>query len=70
MAMMVGGGMNTGQVIGLTDRYASEEGDPSHQDVIATLYHNIELIRVVPLWRIRLEAAYHQEWPPIEELIS
>ena len=43
MAMMAGGGMNTGQVIGSTDRYASEaiERPVSYQDVIATLYHNI-----------------------------
>ena len=43
MAMMAGGGMNTGQVIGATDRYASEaiERPVSYQDIIATLYHNI-----------------------------
>ena len=43
MAMMAGGGMNTGQIIGATDRYASEaiERPVSYQDIIATLYHNI-----------------------------
>ena len=43
MAMMAGGAMNTGQVIGATDRYASEaiERPVSYQDIIATLYHNI-----------------------------
>jgi uncharacterized protein (DUF1501 family) len=43
MAMMAGGGMNVGQVIGSTDRYAAEaaERPVSYQDVIATLYHNL-----------------------------
>ncbi len=45
MAMMAGGGMRAGQVIGSTDRYAGEATSrPVHyQDVIATLYHNIGL---------------------------
>ena len=43
MAMMAGGGMKVGQVIGSTDRYAGEATSrPVHyQDVMATLYHNI-----------------------------
>lgn len=43
MAMMAGGGMRVGQVIGSTDRYAGEATSrPVHyQDVIATLYHNL-----------------------------
>ncbi|MBM3833807.1 MAG: DUF1501 domain-containing protein [Verrucomicrobia bacterium] len=43
MAMMAGGGMRAGQVIGSTDRYAAEATSrPVHyQDVIATLYHNL-----------------------------
>ncbi len=43
MAMLAGGGMNVGQVIGETDRYAAEAvSRPVHyQDVIATLYHNL-----------------------------
>ncbi|MEM7012997.1 MAG: DUF1501 domain-containing protein [Verrucomicrobiota bacterium] len=43
MGMMAGGGMNVGQVIGATDKYASEATErPIHyQDVIATLYHNL-----------------------------
>jgi len=43
MAIMAGGGMNSGQVIGATDRYAGEATErPVHyQDVMATLYHNL-----------------------------
>jgi uncharacterized protein (DUF1501 family) len=43
MGIMAGGGMQTGQVIGSTDRYAGEATSrPVHyQDVIATLYHNM-----------------------------
>ncbi|MBI2948688.1 MAG: DUF1501 domain-containing protein, partial [Verrucomicrobia bacterium] len=45
MALMAGGGMRVGQVIGSTDRYAAEVASrPVHyQDVIATLYHNLGL---------------------------
>ncbi|MFT4640214.1 MAG: hypothetical protein ACI8T1_003541 [Verrucomicrobiales bacterium] len=43
MAMMAGGGMSGGQVLGATDRYAGEAIDrPIHyQDVMATLYHQL-----------------------------
>ncbi len=43
MAIMAGGGMPGGQVIGETDRYAGEVTTrPIHyQDVMATLYHNL-----------------------------
>ncbi|NNE91413.1 MAG: DUF1501 domain-containing protein, partial [Verrucomicrobiales bacterium] len=43
MGMLAGGGMQTGQVIGETDRIAGEATSrPVHyQDVIATLYHNL-----------------------------
>jgi hypothetical protein len=43
MGLMAGGGMNVGQVIGATDRYASEaiERPVHYQDVVATLYHNL-----------------------------
>ena len=42
-ALLAGGGMRTGQVIGSTDRNAAEVKDrPVHfQDVFATLYHNM-----------------------------
>ena len=42
-ALMAGGGMRTGQVIGSTNRLAEEAVDrPVHmQDVFATLYHNL-----------------------------
>jgi len=43
MAMLAGGGMQTGQVIGSTDRYAGEvRSRPVHyKDVFATLYRNL-----------------------------
>ncbi|MSR58163.1 MAG: DUF1501 domain-containing protein [Planctomycetaceae bacterium] len=43
MALLAGGGMQTGQVIGSTDRTASIAASrPVHyQDVFATLYHNL-----------------------------
>ncbi len=43
MAMLAGGGMKVGQVIGQTDRFAAEATDrPVHyQDVVATLYHTL-----------------------------
>lgn len=43
MALLAGGGMRTGQVIGRTDRYggAAVARPVSYQDVFATLYHNL-----------------------------
>ena len=43
MALMFGGGMNVGQVIGSTDATAAEARDtPIHyHDVLATVYHNL-----------------------------
>ena len=43
MALLAGGGMRTGQVLGETDRYAAAAvSRPVHyQDVFATLYHNL-----------------------------
>ena len=43
MAMMAGGGMKVGQVIGATDRMAATatERPVTYQDVFATLYHNL-----------------------------
>ena len=42
-AVVTGGGMKTGQVIGATDRYGGEASDrPVHlREVVATLYHNL-----------------------------
>ena len=51
-AMLAGGGMRTGQVIGSTNRLAEEAKDrPVHfQDVFATLYHNLGIdVRKVKL---------------------
>ena len=43
MCMLAGGAMNTGQVIGATDRLAGEatERPVSYQEVFATLYHRL-----------------------------
>jgi hypothetical protein len=43
MALMAGGGIRAGQVIGETDRYAAAAiSRPIHyQDIFATLYHNL-----------------------------
>jgi hypothetical protein len=43
MALLAGGGMHAGQVIGQSDRYAAAAiSRPVHyQDVFATLYHNL-----------------------------
>jgi hypothetical protein len=43
MAMLAGGGMTSGQVIGSTDKYAGEAtARPVHyQDVVATMYHHM-----------------------------
>ena len=42
-AFLAGGGMNTGQIIGQTDRTGGEASErPIHiQEVLATLYHNV-----------------------------
>ena len=42
-ALLAGGGMRTGQVIGATDRQAAYVADRpvSFQNVFATLYHNL-----------------------------
>ena len=44
MALLAGGGIRAGQVIGQTDRYAAAAAisRPVHyQDIFATLYHNL-----------------------------
>jgi uncharacterized protein (DUF1501 family) len=43
MAMLAGGGMRTGQIIGATDRLAATpvERPVHYQDVFATLYRNL-----------------------------
>ena len=43
MALLAGGGMQTGQIIGSTDRTASTPltRPVSYQDIFATLYHNL-----------------------------
>jgi hypothetical protein len=45
MALLAGGGMRTGQIIGATDRYGSAitSRAVTYQDVMATLYHNLKI---------------------------
>lgn len=42
-ALMSGGGMNVGQVVGATDRQGSQAvaGQVHYQDILATVYHNL-----------------------------
>ena len=44
-ALLAGGGMRTGQVVGATNRYGEEPADRpvTFQEVFATLYHNMGL---------------------------
>ena len=74
-AMMFGGGMKTGQVIGSTNRYAEEAEDrPVHfQEVFATLYRNLGIdINQATLKDLHGRPRYlvdHSAHQPIRELI-
>ena len=73
IAMLAGGGMKVGQVIGATDRYAGEvtRRPVQFQDVIATLYHNLGIdARAVSLDDTRGVPHYLvKNGKPIEELV-
>lgn len=71
-AVMIGGGMRTGQVIGATNRlgeYASER--PVHmQEVVATLYHNLGIdVASTTLNDPTGRPQFLVDHPPIAELI-
>jgi len=73
-ALMAGGGMQTGQVIGATDRLGGEATDrPVHfQEVFATLYHNLGIdIRTTTVPDLSGRPRYLVEEPyaPMRELI-
>ena len=72
MGIIAGGGMRVGQVIGATDKTASEVTDrPIHyQDVIATLYHNLGLNRRATVTDLRGRPHYLLDnRKPVAELI-
>jgi uncharacterized protein (DUF1501 family) len=74
-ALMAGGGMRTGQVIGATDRLADHATDrPVHfQDIFATLYHNLGLdINRATINDLSGRPRYlvdHTQYQPLHEVI-
>jgi len=73
-AMLAGGGMRTGQVIGSTDRLAERAKDRpvSFQEVFATLYHNMGInteTATVPDLTSRPQYLVEDGVKPIRELI-
>lgn len=73
-ALLAGGGMRTGQVIGATDRLGGEATDrPVHfQDVLATLYHNVGIdVSTTTLTDLngRPQFLVDQDHPPMPELV-
>ena len=73
-ALLAGGGMRTGQVIGSADAYAAEVKDrPVHfQDVFATLYRNVGIdlqTATVPDLTGRPHYRVDSENKPIQEVI-
>lgn len=74
-AVLAGGGMRTGQVIGSTNRFAEHPKDrPVHfQDVFATLYHNlgidIERVTINDLTGRPQYLIDHSRFQPLPELV-
>jgi len=73
-ALMAGGGMRTGQVIGVTDRFAGEPvaRPVSFQEVFATLYHNLGIDprrTTVPDLHGRPQYLVDDEALPLRELV-
>jgi hypothetical protein len=74
MALLAGGGMRTGQIIGATNRLGEHatERPVSFQEVFATLYHNIGLnLRAVREFDLRGRPQYlvDQGVEPLKEVI-
>jgi hypothetical protein len=73
-ALLAGGGMRTGQVIGATDRLAAEAVErPVHfQEVFATLYHNLGIdVALTTLTDFNGRPHYLADaHPPIHELVA
>jgi uncharacterized protein (DUF1501 family) len=74
MGILAGGGMNVGQVIGATDRYAAEAVQrPVHyKEVIATLYYNLGIDPQQTTVQDSTGRPHYllQDSKPIKELIS
>ena len=73
-ALLAGGGMRTGQIIGSTDRHAAEPKDrPVHfQEVFATLYHNMGInlqTATIPDLAGRPQHLVDGRYKPIHEVI-
>jgi len=71
-ALLAGGGMRTGQVIGSTDRMADapKERPVTFQSVFATLYHNLGIDPATAVYdRANRPHALLEEVKPIRELI-
>ncbi len=74
MALLAGGGMRTGQVLGQTDRQggAAVSRPVSYQEVFATLYHNLGID--VSSVRVTDPAGRPQTlldlWQPIHEVVG
>lgn len=72
-ALLAGGGMRTGQVIGTTDKFGEHADQrPIHyRDVFATLYHNLGInIEATPLHDVEGRPQYLMAGhSPIEELV-
>ncbi|HAA73485.1 MAG TPA: DUF1501 domain-containing protein [Planctomycetaceae bacterium] len=75
-AMLAGGGMNNGQVIGSTDRQAAEPDDRpvKFHEVFATLFHNIGLLNASARDRLfdlrgRPQAPIEEGVAPLRELV-
>ena len=74
-ALLAGGGMNTGQVIGATDRVAGEAVErPVHfQEVLSTLYHNLGIdARKVTVEDLTGRPQYlvDPQYQPMKELVA
>jgi hypothetical protein len=72
-ALLAGGGMKTGQVIGSTDRFGGEASDrPIHfRDVFATLYHNmgIDIANTPVIDSFNRPTYLYEDREPIQELV-
>ena len=71
-ALLAGGGMRTGQVIGSTNRLGEHAKDrPVHfQEVFATLYHNLGLDPATTFLHDPTGRPQHLvEYPPMKELL-
>lgn len=72
-ALLSGGNMKTGQVIGATDRWGGEAADrPVHfQEIFATLYHNLGISSqtTLPDFNGRPQYLLESQYQPLPELV-